>query len=518
MLKKLVYSFGFATIFLFSNVVEIVRSTGTTVFHSQLAARSQWIALLLDAMLLTALAMIVWTAGSGRRNWPRVRMALALVLPPLALAGNRLLIANLWFRFLRSSHVQVLERTAVGSLTLPIPYWLLALITAAWVLVVLWMSSHSDLTRRVLFSVAKVGLLSGAVLGLNMTLNLCRAIARRSGDDNLAPLFARDAQAQAEHPRLVWVVMDELSYRQAFEHRVPDLQMPNFDAFRAQSVLYTHVQPVAYWTELAITSMLTGEALDDDRASYTGIFRVRDANEETWHLWDPQATLFGDAEKSGWNVAVAGWWNPYCTLFRGMLQSCFWSDASPYSPTRPWFGVAQNMEIAFVNPLRVRSQPPQLRMRMNENYLLEARGLDAIADDRMDFVFVHLPVPHYPFVYDRHTGRDDPSNGHSYQDGLALADKMLGAVITVAEKSPRWKNTTLIVDGDHSWRTNMWVTEAGWTAEDEATSEGKFDDRPVLMVHIPGQSSPETVDQPTPLLHVHDIVDSVLKTGKPALP
>jgi membrane-anchored protein YejM (alkaline phosphatase superfamily) len=136
----------------------------------------------------------------------------------------------------------------------------------------------------------------------------------------------------------------------------------------------------------------------------------------------------------------------------------------------------------------------------------------------MDFVFLHIAVPHYPFVFDRHTGRDDPSNGHSYQDGLALADRQLGQIMAEVEKSPRWQNTTVILDGDHSWRTNLWVSEAGWTAEDAATAGDKFDDRPVLLVHAPGQSAPQTVDAPTPLLHVHDIVQSVVKTGKPALP
>jgi len=517
MLKKLVFTFGFGTIFLFSNVVEIVRSTGTTVYHSQLASTSQWVALLLDNLLLSLVLAIAWKAGIGSRNWPRTRLILAILLPLVALAGNRLLAANLWDRALRASHVSAWEGAGLKTLPMPVPYWLLLLIGVAWALVVL-ICVRFERARNALFAVGKVGLLAGVVLGLNLAWNLARAVHRRSGDRVFAPIHERDPQAQAAHPRIVWVVMDELSYRQAFEHRVPDLQMPNFDALRNQSVLYTHVQPVAYWTDVAITSMMAGEPLDDQRSSYWGVVQFRDANEETWHQWNPQATVLGEAEDAGWNVALAGWWNPYCKLFRGMLQSCFWSSASPYSPTRPWYSVAKNMETAFVYPLKAWSQPPQLAARMRENYRLLNNGLADIDDDRMDFVFLHIAVPHYPFVFDRHTGRDDPSNGHSYQDGLALADRQLGQIMAEVEKSPRWQNTTVILDGDHSWRTNLWVSEAGWTAEDAATAGDKFDDRPVLLVHAPGQSTPQTVDAPTPLLHVHDIVQSVVKTGKPALP
>ena len=45
-----------------------------------------------------------------------------------------------------------------------------------------------------------------------------------------------------DHPLLVWILFDELSYDQVFEHRAHDLSLPNFDALRTQSTLFTHTR------------------------------------------------------------------------------------------------------------------------------------------------------------------------------------------------------------------------------------------------------------------------------------
>jgi hypothetical protein len=53
----------------------------------------------------------------------------------------------------------------------------------------------------------------------------------------------------------------------------------------------------------------------------------------------------------------------------------------------------------------------------------------------------------------------------------------------------------------------MWRPLPGWSAEDERISHGgHFDPRPVLLIHAPGQHSPETIDAPTSVMSVHNIV------------
>ena len=53
--------------------------------------------------------------------------------------------------------------------------------------------------------------------------------------------------ASSEHrPRIVWLLFDELSYDQTFEHRFPGLAMPAFDQLRGKSFLFQDVQPAGY--------------------------------------------------------------------------------------------------------------------------------------------------------------------------------------------------------------------------------------------------------------------------------
>jgi hypothetical protein len=80
-------------------------------------------------------------------------------------------------------------------------------------------------------------------------------------------------------------------------------------------------------------------------------------------------------------------------------------------------------------------------------------------------------------------------------------------MLAILELQPRWAATTLIVQGDHSWRTDMWRPVPGWSAEDERASDGgKWDPRPVLLIHASGQQSSNTVTAPTSLMFVHDFV------------
>jgi hypothetical protein len=56
--------------------------------------------------------------------------------------------------------------------------------------------------------------------------------------------------------------------------------------------------------------------------------------------------------------------------------------------------------------------------------------------------------------WDRRTGKY--AVGGSYLDSLDYSDRLLGKMLDLLEAQPRWATTTLIVQGDHSWRTKMW--------------------------------------------------------------
>jgi hypothetical protein len=50
--------------------------------------------------------------------------------------------------------------------------------------------------------------------------------------------------------RIIWIVMDELSYQQVYRQRFPGLELPAFDALKSQATVFTHVVPPDIATEV----------------------------------------------------------------------------------------------------------------------------------------------------------------------------------------------------------------------------------------------------------------------------
>ena len=84
--------------------------------------------------------------------------------------------------------------------------------------------------------------------------------------------------------RIVWIVFDELSYDQTFESRWPDLALPNFDRMRAESAMFTAVEPVEFYTQYVMSWLLLGRPVSQIRTSASGAttFYFQDT-----HTWEP---------------------------------------------------------------------------------------------------------------------------------------------------------------------------------------------------------------------------------------
>jgi hypothetical protein len=135
-----------------------------------------------------------------------------------------------------------------------------------------------------------------------------------------------------------------------------------------------------------------------------------------------------------------------------------------------------------------------------------------IRDRNIRFVFIHLPVPHPPGIYDRTTGtlRDTGT----YIDNLALSDRVLGDLMRELDATGLASRTTVIISSDHSWRLPIWKPKPLWTKEEEVASHDHFDTRPVLMIHSPGQQSEEDVTAPFAQIRIHEILETLLRGGE----
>lgn len=330
------------------------------------------------------------------------------------------------------------------------------------------------------------------------------------------------ARPNAKGPRIVWIVFDELAYRETFGKRPADLTLPNFDSLRDTSTLYTDVLPAGPKTAIALPTLLLGKQVTHVGFTWSNRLIVKTVDNPVWHRFDGAKTTFGNAHRDGWRTAVVGWFNPYCSMLKNEVDACYWIGWDGMDgPMSPYASLATNTFL----PLKVLAEKfvsPGKAQRDADTFLiawhrasfedLRARSVAALEHSDADFIFLHLPIPHPPAIYSRHTGKFVDSSGASYLDSLALADQTLGELMAAMQASSRRPDTMVIVNGDHSWRISLWRDRLHqWVPEDQRVSRGIFDPRPFLMVHLPGQSSPGTEAAPFPLIQVHDLIDNQLE-------
>jgi hypothetical protein len=507
-LRPISVALGITSIYLLWLLGSLITSTHESIYHWDGSPFQLFIAPILDFCAF----------------W----LVLALVL---IFARGRLRIA-IWCGIIALTPWVYLKNSYYMSHVL-IPHWLSILVLGLGLSVIplmlaLWRSEFEEKFRRVekfastlfIFSAfyGIVILFQYAWLGwqarsLNAELPLHKAV--------------QDGSTQAGRPRIIWVVFDELSYEQVYEHRFPELQLTAFDALAAQGTVFTHAIPAGIRTDQVLPSLLTGDVVDQIHPSSNGRqFSIHNAHTGTWHQFDEHDTVFQDALNLNYSTAVAGWYNPYCRILPDVLDHCFWmygaSAANMMVPRaslrsnmiRPWTrffggGLGQQFAAHLLYP----SEWNDLSAKQHIfDYVTLVEAADRILDDEtVGFALLHMPVPHPGGIYDRMT--DKLALRHSsYIDNLALTDKLLGHIRSKLEQRGQWDTSIIVIMADHSWRTKLlWEGTPDWTKEEEIASEGgRFDDRPAYIVKLPQQRTGARIDAPFAALNTRKLFDALL--------
>lgn len=320
--------------------------------------------------------------------------------------------------------------------------------------------------------------------------------------------------------RIVWILFDELSYDQTFDHQATGMKLPNFGRLRTESVSFSDLRPTGFYTERIIPSLFLGRHIEQIRSTVAGDLWYKEKDQGSWLAYDPNATLFALAKRNGWSTGVDGWFNPYCHILTATLNTCSWEPnldlpiesrgGSEVNSVLANAAVLPNIWLAKLTNRSAATQgamPEDAHIQEYRNVMTRTHAL--IENNQIHFIFLHIPVPHPPGIYDRQRHMLRP--GGTYLDNLVLADDTLGTLLQEINATPSANRTTVIVSSDHSWRIPLWRPTPGWSAEEERASGGRFDDRPVLLIHFQGQKSGNNVSAPLPELLEHDIIAAMLR-------
>ena len=130
--------------------------------------------------------------------------------------------------------------------------------------------------------------------GCGLAWMLCTLLyigIRSQPHDRSVPFRRAGLPSVAEHfpgKRIVWILFDELSYRQVFEHPYPGLQLPNFDRLISESTSFSDISPAGYHTQEVVPSLFLGRVVHDIHSNLQGAPLVQLGSSKEWQPFDAQ--------------------------------------------------------------------------------------------------------------------------------------------------------------------------------------------------------------------------------------
>jgi hypothetical protein len=430
-------------------------------------------------MLLLGAAFFA-AARLARRSIAARRIARVAFLATLLIAANamRQQVPALSLAALSSSVGRGVLLLALGAAALTG--------AAAW-----WRWGAQPLTRAMATGVLALFPFAFLTLG-----QVAWRVLRASGD---RPEF-RDKpastrlEAKPVMPRLLFLVFDALDEDILMSERPRDLELPEWDAILAGAVRWENAYPPSNNTGVSLPALITGRNVVRVRCAAADELMLSYAEEPAEARWSEAPTLFSRLRERGGNAALVGWYHPYCRILGDDLVHCRWY---PYLPnpadtfresvatqaallvdTVPGtfrFGLLERVGAGWLRG----TQDPRWHAEQYRRIHADAR--EAAADPRLSLVFVHYPIPHSPFIYDRTRGAIDADGQRDYVDNLALFDRSLGELRDTLEAAALWDRTALLITSDH------WFRRPGWRSRGEmAPLVGNPQMRVPLMLRLPG--------------------------------
>jgi len=294
--------------------------------------------------------------------------------------------------------------------------------------------------------------------------------------ESIEYLLVRRVQAEpAVHPadgknpaekfaRTTLIIFDMLDYDLLFDHKPPNMQLSEFDRLRSESLFAQKATSPNEFTIHAIPSLTTGAIVRDAEPISTDDLLLTFEGSPKKKRWKLQPTILSEARDAGMTTGWVGWYHPYCRLFSDMLTSCEWvpwlekflDRGSTLSGVERAIAEVISEDLFGPDPPHIVKSILKVDQNMRRKYIdsyqrLLTAAKKALTDPGINFVVLHLPVPHFPTIYNRSTQQFSTENG-DYMDNVALADRTLGELRREMEHAGLWETTNILITADHGYR------------------------------------------------------------------
>ena len=413
------------------------------------ASRNDYLALLCNVAIVGLGAWVAMCFWGSPRRWQRT----LLVVCGMGLVGNAV-------RAVLSAYVPLLRS---GAFQIASPKWILLTAALAGCVGVFVLFRYLPRATRIFRGLLLVCLPIVPLADISAVWRIVAPPPKAAAES----LLARPAPRQPrDDVRVIWVIFDEWDNRLSFVQRPKGVRLPALDALVARSLVGTRVlgpqgrMPVGGMaTQVAIPSLLAGEVRGADRFA--------------------RPNLFALAHDRGWNVAVGGWYIPYCRTFASDVFRCYWdqmyTQANTYGESVTEAVGIQSRSLFETSMFSLLGQSLSSKRHAAEYRALLDFALGEASDAKAGLVFLHFNIPHAPYFYDAGSNRYNATGrtvATAYGDALMLVDQ------TVAKLEARLDSkTVLILSADHPLRVAEQV-------------DGASDPHVPFLLHWPGQTRP----------------------------
>ena len=334
-------------------------------------------------------------------------------------------------------------------------------------------------------------------------------------------------------PLVLWVMFDEMDQSAAFRHSLGDFELPHLSALRATSVQAERACEPAGLTLMAIPSYTLGRKVASVRSDSANDLLLRFEGAGTFVPWTQQRTLFHDAARAGRRTAILGYFHPYCRLFGNLTSACEVCSYSEAGDIMKWWSLLQSESLpraALLQANHALPFPSTVRRFDGERFKIwqlavlrhvERQHAEAVArlrrsllhilaDRSIDFVFVHLPLPHPPALTRVPGSEDVIGQEPGYASDLRAADFLLGEIRGALVSAGRWDESAVVLTSDHTvrgfWSNSLLLSPSllkAITTLKERTVP--------FLVKLPYQTQALRYAEPFNAVIVHGVVQGLLR-------
>ena len=267
--------------------------------------------------------------------------------------------------------------------------------------------------------------------------------------------------------KIIYLIFDELD--QKF---IDTGNYKSFNNLINQADYYTNTLAASDNTITNMISIITGADLKTELPIDKKFYKFSNneisftQNDKKYNLSE-YTNLFNTFDKKKYKVGVVGSFHRYCNLFYKNLNMCFEMNDETFTIKN--LGIKKYLIYSLTNIIPANSKINFLANHSIMNYhlsdspnlriknIIKLKKIVKELINNNDFIFIHLPLPHKPWVYKGGKITSENINQlnnseENYSNNMILTDIFLEDIISELKEKKIYESSTIILSSDHSWR------------------------------------------------------------------